>query len=68
MASNALTAEVRKAGSVQVCENWLGYFPIVGPYVGAGEWTWIIVPFWDTDHGFMTNVGSGARVTVRIVK
>jgi len=53
--------------SVQVCENWLEYFPIVGPYVGAGEWTWIIVPYWDTDHGFMTDVPSGARVTVKIV-
>jgi hypothetical protein len=54
--------------SVQACENWLEYNPIVPPYVGAGEWTWIIAPFWETNNGFMSDVGSGARVTVKIVR
>jgi hypothetical protein len=34
--------------------------------VAAGEYTWIVTPYWETPSGRMIDVSSGARITVKV--
>jgi hypothetical protein len=49
---------------------WTCYYGVpdwaVTVTVPAGQHTWIVTPYWETDNGRMLDVSSGARVTVTV--
>jgi len=52
--------------SVAVCIAFADY--TLSARVGLGDWTWIVAPFWDTDHGLMVDANDGARIHMTFVR